>query len=79
MLEVIERDSTKNLVELSLAEDEAENGSNVSNGFTSFARQLAATVAPEDHRSSDAAGSSNIGMLEVIERDSDQEFGGAIP
>ena len=34
MLEVIERDYTKNLAELDLAEDEAENGSNVSNGFT---------------------------------------------
>ena len=73
MPEVIERDSTKNLAELSLAEDEAENGSNVSNGFTvwnsvgvSFAHQPA---APEDHRSSGAAGSSNIRMLEVIERD----------
>ena len=74
MLEAIERDSTKNLADLSLAEDEAESGSNVSNGFTvwncvgvSFAHQPA---APEDHQSSGAAGSSIIGLLVVIERDS---------
>ena len=74
MLEVIERDSTKNLAELSLAEDEVENGSNLSNGSTvwtsvgvSFAHQPA---APEDHWSSGTAGSSIIGLLEEIERDS---------
>ena len=71
MLEVIEGDSAKNLAELSLAGDEAENESNVSNGSTvwnsvgvSFAHQPA---APEDHRSSGTAGSSTIGLLEVIE------------
>ena len=78
MLEVIERDSTKNLAELSLPEDEAENGSNVSNGVTlwnsvgvgvPFAHQPAAPAAPEDHQSSGAAGSSYIRMLEVIESD----------
>ena len=54
MLEAIERDSTKNLVEFPFAGDEAESGSNVSSGSTvwnsvgvSFARQPA---APEDHR-----------------------------
>ena len=77
MLEVIEDDSTKNLAELSLAGDEADNWSNVSNGFTvctvcnsvgvSFAHQPA---APEDHRSSGTAGSSTVGLLEFFERDS---------
>ena len=37
MLQVIERHSTKNLAELSLAQDEAERGSNVSNGALIFA------------------------------------------
>ena len=76
MLEVIERDSTKNLAELSLTEDEAENRLNKSNGFTvwdsvgaSLAHQPAAPAAPEDHRSSGAAGSTNMRMLEVIESD----------
>ena len=54
MLEVIEKDSTKNLAELDLAEDEAENRLNVINGFTvwnsvraSLAYQLAAPAAPD--------------------------------
>ena len=74
MLEVTEKDSTENLAEPSLAGDEAENGSNVSDGSTvwnsvgaSFARQPAAPAAPEDHRSSGTAGSTKMRMLELSE------------
>ena len=60
--------------------DETENGSNESNGSTvcnsvgvSFAHQPA---APEDHRSSGTAGSSVVGLLEVIERDTTKKYRG---
>ena len=73
LLEVMEGDSTKNMAELSLAGDEAESGSNVSDGSTvcnfvgvSFAQQPA---APEDHRSSGAAGSTKMRMLWLSESD----------
>ena len=76
LLEVIERDSTKNLAELDFAENEAKNRLNVINGSAvwdsvgaSFAHQSAAPAAPEDHRSSDAAGSTKMRMLELSESD----------
>ena len=74
--QVIERDSTNNLAELDLAEEEAENGSNVINGSTvrdsvgaSFALPPAAPAAPEDHRSSGAAGSTKMRKLGLSESD----------
>ena len=59
------RDSTKNLAELDLAEDEAENGSNVINGSTVW--DSVAPAAPEDHWSSGAAGSTKMRMLGLSE------------
>ena len=46
----------------------------------SFARQPAAPPAPQDPRSSGAAGSSIFGLLEVVESDLlHQEFGRSLP
>ena len=62
-------------IKLTCVNNRNSDGSTVCNFVgVSFAHQPA---APEDHQSSGTAGSSINGLLEVIERELDQNFSGA--